>query len=207
MSQDTKSTLLTLAATTLAQAKHYFNRAQARLLYFAETYSPASGTNWTNMGQTAPTAQDAALDALAAFGSAQAAGTQSVQLQKIHLTAAALVAAGTGVALGLGTAIPNKAIIKRVWADVTAGFTGDGDGSTTISLGFNTATDVKTAAAVSGAPWSTTGDKDFIEVDSAATRLKLSQTNQLTATMTINSTDTTLTAGACDIYVEWVQGS
>jgi len=127
---------------------------------------------------------------------------------------AALNAATTGVAALFGTAIPDNAIIKQVYYDVVSTFidngtAGDAD-SATIKIGLEDQdNDVLAAVAISdgGNPFDA-GIHAGIQVGTAATMIKLSAARQLAVTWTAGTGDSTaLTAGAMNVFVEWVQGA
>lgn len=130
----------------------------------------------------------------------EAARASALNVQKVTLNWADLE---DGVALSLGEVIPNGAVVQKVYGFVSEAFSGDGDSSSTISLGFNTAADAQSAAAVSGAPWSSTGAKEFLD-GSAAEMVVLTADRRLTATLNVEATDTALDAGEIVIYVEYV---
>jgi hypothetical protein len=67
-------------------------------------------------------------------------------------------------------AIPSGAVIMGGYLEVDTGFTSGGAG--TAALSVEAAGDVVVAAAVSGAPWSTTGRKSIIPVFTGATTVK-----------------------------------
>lgn len=103
-----------------------------------------------------------------------------------------------------GPELPEGAIVLQAFVNVTEGFDGDGDDSSTISLGLNTNTDLRTALAVDNTYWDATGIKSTTPVRSAATAIALTAARRLKARLTIVSTDTELEAGAADVYIEYV---
>ncbi len=148
-----------------------------------------------------------AIAAAAASAANTAALALKTNISSFTVTAADLVAAGTGVAALFGTAIPINAIIMKTFVQVTTTFAGDGDDSSTISLGLNTGIDVVAAVAIkTGTPWDA-GIQAGIQTGSAANMTKLTAARQLSATWTAVATDTTLAAGAMTVFCEWVQGS
>jgi len=124
------------------------------------------------------------------------------------VTAANLVAAGSGVAVLAGVAIPDNAIITRTFYEVTTTFAGNGDDASTIKIGIEDQDDDTVASiAISngGNPWDA-GLHEGIQDGAMANALKLSAARQVAVKWTIGGTDTTLNAGSMMIFVEWVQG-
>lgn len=114
--------------------------------------------------------------------------------------------AGSAVKIGQTPydVIPAGAVIRRVYYRNVVALAGDGNGASTVALGINASNDVLAATALSNAAFTgTTGTKDAIQLDTAATRIVVAADCQLTATLTINSTDTKLTAGQVYVYVCW----
>lgn len=152
-------------------------------------------------------------DALSgAITEAQTAGTDAAaaavagapRLTTVSVDYTDLSAAGTGVAALLGTAIPDAAIIKKVWYEVTDSFVGDGDNASTVKMGLEDQDDdVAAAAALSS--WAA-GLDDGIQDGSAANMLKLTADRQLAVTWTAGGSDTDLTAGHVEVYIEWTPG-
>lgn len=133
---------------------------------------------------------------------------ETVQVQRISVGYAALVAAGTGNAALFGTAIPDNAIIKRAYYDVTTTFAGNGNDGSTIKVGLEDQdNDVVAAVAISdaGNPWDA-GLQEGIQDGTMAAALKLTAARKLAVTWTTGGTDTALSAGALDFFVEWVPG-
>lgn len=128
------------------------------------------------------------------------------------VTFAQLNAAGTGVALPLGFAIPDKHIIKQVYYNVLTTFkdtgtSGDAD-SSTLSLGANSAVDLKAAVAISDGtnPWDA-GIKAGIPINTVATMVKTTAERQCSVTWTAGTGNATaLEAGSMVVYVEFVKG-
>lgn len=82
--------------------------------------------------------------------------------------------------------IPNGAILYQAITNVVAAVTG---ASATVAVQLQAANDIHTAAAISGAPWSTTGLKAATPVGTAATAILL--TADRTAKVVIGTADTT----------------
>lgn len=97
-----------------------------------------------------------------------------------------------------GDGIPSGAIVQEVFFDVTTLFTGGG--SCTVAAKLQSAADVQAAAAVTGAPWSTTGVKNSSALTATSTKLKLTADRQLTLTVAVAA----VTAGKATGYVNYV---
>jgi hypothetical protein len=97
--------------------------------------------------------------------------------------------------LSLSESVPQGAVILGGWVDVTTAVTSGG--AATVAVTVESAGDIVAAAAVSGAPWSTTGRKSVIPVFTGATTVKT------TAARTISVVIATaaLTAGVFDVYL------
>ncbi len=104
----------------------------------------------------------------------------------------------------LGPLFPDNALIIGAFADVTAAFTSAAS-TAEIGLGFTTdaATSIQSSAAVSGAPWSTTGRKTLTLAAAAAGSaiLKLSAERRVLITRGVQA----LTAGHMVLFVRWIQ--
>ena len=84
-------------------------------------------------------------------------------------------------------AIPAGSYIVGGFVDVTD--TPDSaDSTATIALHVEGANDIVSAAAVSGAPWSTTGRKDIIPDATGSTAIKLTADRSPTATIAVQDT-------------------
>ena len=116
-----------------------------------------------------------------------------------------LTGAGDGVAYVAGETIPDNSIIYQAIIDVQTTFAGDSDDSSTIKIGIEDQdNDTVAAVAISDMsnPWDA-GLQAGIPVGTAATAFKLTAARQLAVTWTSNS-DTTLSAGAMDVFVFYV---
>lgn len=123
----------------------------------------------------------------------------SIQLAKVTVTAAQLVAAGTATAYVSGPIIPDNAIVYNGVVDVTTTFAGDGDDSSTIKIGIEDQdNDVVAAVAIKTATDWDAGLHATIPVG-AATAIKLTADRQIAVTWTVATTDTTLSAGSMEI--------
>lgn len=108
-----------------------------------------------------------------------------------------------GVDVEFGPEIPEGAIVAKCYGRVTTAFDSDGDGSSTVSLGLNTNSDVQSAESINGAPWSTIGMKEFLD-GAAGNMLPLTAARRLKARLAVVATDTELEAGQVDVYLEYV---
>lgn len=130
---------------------------------------------------------------------------QAQRVQRVTVGYASLV---DGSAVTFGEYIPDNAIITQVFIDVTTTFVGNVDDSSTIKMGIEDQDDDTVAAVAisNGAnPWDA-GIKAGIQVDTAATMVKLSARRKLAVTWTSNA-DSALTAGSMDVFISWVQGN
>ena len=113
-----------------------------------------------------------------------------------------------------GTAIPSGSQIVSGAMYVTAAFTGDGNGSSTIKVGIEDQDDdLMIAAAISGAPWSSSATMvtftgavgTALDINTPATGwVPTTADRQLAVTLTINATDTALTAGSATVYLLYI---
>lgn len=94
-----------------------------------------------------------------------------------------------------GDYIPSGSTILGGWLEVTSAVTSGG--AATVAITVESAGDIVAAAAVSGAPWSTTGRKSVIPVFTGATSIRTTADRQLTATIA----STTVTGGAFKVVV------
>lgn len=100
----------------------------------------------------------------------------------------------------LGVRIPAGAIIVNAFAHVQTAATSV-DSTATIALKVETANNIFTAAAVSGAPWSTTGMKLGIpDLATVADYKTVSAEAELTMSIAVQD----LTAGKINFFVEYV---
>ena len=130
-------------------------------------------------------------------------------VRKVHrydVGYAALNTAGTAVPLLLGTAIPDNAIILHAHYEVVTEFTGNGDGTSNLSMGIENQVDDLQSDQIGNAGWAQ-GFLDTACDGTAAERIKLSAARQLAVIWTIGGTDTALTAGAMNVFIEYVVGA
>lgn len=101
--------------------------------------------------------------------------------------------------INLGAQLPAGAVVLSAYIEVTTVPTSAG--APTIALQLESAGDVQAAAAISGAPWSTTGVKLSSARTRAAAPIKLTAASQLAAVIATAA----LTAGAFRVYVEYIE--
>lgn len=98
--------------------------------------------------------------------------------------------------------LPSKFVVTRAWVDVITALTSGGGATGALSTGQG-AGDLVTAAAVSGAPWSTTGIKATSAVDTAGSAIKMTASRQ--PTFVVATAD--LNGGKFNLYVEGFQSA
>lgn len=129
----------------------------------------------------------------------------AVKVQKFTVGFAALNTATTGVAALFGTAIPVGAIVVRSFIRSTTSFAGNGDSGSTLKVGLQDAAATGDVHASGALSVYAAGLVEGVSTGSAATMKPVSTTaKQLAVIWTIGGTDTALTAGAMDVYVEYV---
>lgn len=94
--------------------------------------------------------------------------------------------------------IPANAIILGGFVEVDTAIVGAG---ASLAIKVESAADIVAVAAVSGAPWSTTGRKSVIPVFTGATTVKTTAARKIQATISA----AVLTAGAIDVVLFYVQ--
>lgn len=95
----------------------------------------------------------------------------------------------------LGSEIPAGSVIMGGYIEVDTAVTSGG--GATVALNSEGAGDLQAAAAVSGAPWSTTGRKDIVPDATGSTTVKTTAKRTLAATIAT----ATLTAGKFRVVV------
>ncbi|MER7126753.1 hypothetical protein [Micrococcus luteus] len=95
--------------------------------------------------------------------------------------------------------IPANAVVLGGFVEVDAALTSGG--SATVAVSVEGAGDLVAAAAISGAPWSTTGRKSVVPAFTGATTVKTTAARKITATVAVAA----LTAGAFDVVLFYVQ--
>lgn len=106
-------------------------------------------------------------------------------------------AVGT-VDLTVDAQIPNNAIILGGFAEVDSVLTSGG--SATVAVNVESAGDIVAAAAISGAPWSTTGRKSVVPAFTGATVIRTTTARKIQATIATAA----LTAGTFDVVLFYV---
>lgn len=101
------------------------------------------------------------------------------------------------IVLAGDSAIPAGATIVGGYLDVVTPPTSGG--AATIAIQVEGAGDVVAAAAVAGAPWSTTGRKSVVPAFTGATSVRTTAVRQVTAVVAT----AVLTAGAFNVVVFW----
>jgi hypothetical protein len=94
--------------------------------------------------------------------------------------------------------IPANSIILGGFVEVDTAIVGSG---ASVAIKVEGAGDIVAAAAVSGAPWSTTGRKSIVPVFTGATTVKTTAARKIQATVSA----AVLTAGAMDVVLFYVQ--
>lgn len=102
-----------------------------------------------------------------------------------------------------GLRIPNGAVITNVFATVLTAPTST-NSTATIALKANAANDLFTAAAVSGAPWSTTGQKQGIPDHATVADYKtMTAEREVTMSIAVEA----LLGGKVNFYITFVHNS
>lgn len=100
----------------------------------------------------------------------------------------------------LGLTLPKGAIVMQTIVDVeTIPLDDAGGGTATLALTIG-ATNIIAAAAVSGAPWSTTGLKAGVQDDTVANAAKLSADSNVNAVVAVDN----ITAAKVKVYLEFL---
>lgn len=105
---------------------------------------------------------------------------------------------------GTGVTIPIHGIVVGGFIDVNTAFTSDATNAGTIAIHVQAANDVISAAAVSGAPYSTIGRKAIIPKANTpeSTSLKASAAREITCTVAVEA----LLTGKLTGYLYYVEG-
>jgi len=106
-------------------------------------------------------------------------------------------AVGT-IALNGSTDIPSGSTILGGWVEVTTAPTSGG--AATIAITVNAADDLVAAAAISGAPWSTTGRKSIVPVFTGATSVRTTAARDISIVIATAA----LTAGVVSVTLLYV---
>lgn len=109
----------------------------------------------------------------------------------------------TVAAHGVGVTLPANAIVVGGFVDVNTAFT-SANSTATIAISVEGANDIISAAAVSGAPYSTVGRKAIVPKANTpeSTSVKASQAREITCTVAVQA----LTAGKLTGYLYYVEG-
>lgn len=110
----------------------------------------------------------------------------------------------TIAAHGLGVTLPIHSIVVGGFFDVNTAFTSAGGNAGTVAISVESANDIQTAAAVSGAPYSTIGRKAIVPKASTpeSTSVKATAAREITATVAGQA----LTAGKLTVYLYYLVG-
>ena len=108
----------------------------------------------------------------------------------------------TVAAHGMGVTLPSNAIVVGGFVDVNTVFTSGGSG--TLAISIEGANDIISAAAVSGAPYSTIGRKAIVPKANTpeSTSVKCTAAREITCTVGTSI----LTAGKLTGYIYYVEG-
>jgi hypothetical protein len=117
---------------------------------------------------------------------------------------AGIVANRPIAAYSTGVTIPANGIVVGGFIDVNTAFTSAGGNAGTIAISVEGANDIITAAAVSGAPYSTIGRKAIVPKANTpeSTSVKASTAKAITCTVAVQA----LTAGKLTGYLYYVEG-
>lgn len=110
------------------------------------------------------------------------------------------ISGGAVGSYGLGVRIPKGAIIVNAFASVLTAATST-NSTATIAVATEAANDIFTAAAVSGAPWSTTGKKLAIpDLATVADYKTMTAEREVTLAIAVEA----LTAGKINFFIMYV---
>lgn len=135
--------------------------------------------------------------------SGTADGLGGLRVARATYDVSTTLALGTVGAHGLGVTLPIKAVVVGGFLQVNTAFTSGGSG--TLALKVESANDIISAAAVSGAPFSTTGQKAIIPKANTpeSTGVALTAAREITATVATAD----LTAGKGTLFLYYVIGA
>lgn len=94
-------------------------------------------------------------------------------------------------------ALPAGAYVTSGFVEVDTALTGAG---ASVAVNVEGAGDIVAAAAISGAPWSTTGRKSIVPAGTGATSVKTTAARSIVATVSA----AVLTAGAFDVVLQYI---
>jgi hypothetical protein len=117
---------------------------------------------------------------------------------------AGIAANRTIAAHGTGVTLPANAIVVGGFFDVNTLFTSQSTNTGTIAISVESANDIQTAAAVSGAPYSTVGRKGIVPKANTpeTTSVKTSVAREITCTVAVAA----LLTGKLTGYLYYVEG-
>lgn len=125
--------------------------------------------------------------------------TGSVQVVRARYDFAVDGGAVGDIDLTSSAAVPKGAYIVGGWVEVDVAPTSGG--AATVAVKVEGAGDIVAAAAVSGAPWSSTGRKDIVPDSTGSTVVKTSAARKVTASVAVAA----LTAGAFDVVLLYIE--
>lgn len=125
-----------------------------------------------------------------------ATGVQLVRVVKAQYDFA--VHGGAVSTISLGVQLPANAIVLDGMMDVITSPAGVG---ASVAVQVEAANDIIAAAAITGAPWSTTGRKDIVPAGTAATSKKTTVARNVS--VVISGAD--LTAGKFNVFLRYVE--
>lgn len=137
--------------------------------------------------------------------SAVAGGADALLLSRVFQDSFDLTDAAADTPLTIQ--IPDNAIALRAWMEITTVVQDDNAHASTVAVKLEASDDVVTAAAASGAPWSSTGLKDTNLDGVAANMIKVAGAKVLTMEVGIVGPATKLIQGAGTIWIEYVVGN
>lgn len=132
-------------------------------------------------------------------------GLGSLRVARFTFNPSATAGLRTIAAHGLGVTIPISAVVVGGFVQVNTLFTSASTNTGTIAISVEGANDIITAAAVSGAPYSSTGLKAIIPKANTpeSTGIALTAAREVTATVAVAA----LTAGKLTGFLYYVQGA
>lgn len=101
------------------------------------------------------------------------------------------------ITISAANIFPAGAYILSGFVEVDTAVTGSG---ASVAVNVEGAGDIVAAAAISGAPWSTTGRKSIVPAGTGATSVKTTAARSIVATVSA----AVLTAGAFDVVLQYV---
>lgn len=135
----------------------------------------------------------------------EAGGLDVLKVAKFRFDPSLTAGMRTIAAHGLGVTIPISAVVVGGFVDVNTAFTSAGGNAGTVAISVESANDIISAAAVSGAPYSTIGLKAIIPKANTpeSTGIKLTAAREITATVAGQA----LTAGKLTGFLYYVESA